>query len=88
MLVSATPSFNKDIDKINDAKLAKRIAKAIGDMQAATSLSDISGIKKLSGATNAYRIRIADYRLGFTVTDDHVRLIIFAHRKDIYRYFP
>jgi mRNA interferase RelE/StbE len=88
MLVLSTPSFNKDVSKIKDAKLTGRIEQVIKNMQSAGSIPEIGGVKKLSGSTNSYRIRIADYRLGFTVTDDTIRLIIFAHRREIYQYFP
>lgn len=88
MIVYSTPSFNKDIDKLNDKKLARQIEKLILKMQAAQAIHDIAGIKKLSGATNAYRARFGDYRLGFTVSNNEIALIVFAHRREIYRYFP
>lgn len=88
MDVLSTPSFNKDVSKIKDGKLTGRIVQVIKDMQSAASIYEVSGVKKLSGASNAYRIRIADYRLGFTVSDNTIRLVVFAHRKEIYRDFP
>lgn len=88
MLVVSTPSFNKDISKLKDGALATRIEHLIQKMQAVNNISELSGIKKLSGATDAFRIRVADYRLGFTVAGNTIKLVIFAHRKEIYRYFP
>jgi mRNA interferase RelE/StbE len=88
MLVQSTPSFDKDISKIKDALLAARIEKVIRKMQVTDNVFEISGIKKLSRASNAYRIRIADYRLEFKLINNTIQLIIFAHRKEIYRYFP
>ncbi len=88
MQILSTPSFNKDVSKIKDRKIAVQIEQIITKIQSAKSISEIGGIKKLSGSPNSYRIRIAEYRLGFTLTGDTVKLIIFAHRKDIYRYFP
>jgi mRNA interferase RelE/StbE len=88
MLVVSTPSFNKDISKIKDKILASRIEQVILKLQLADNISEMGSLKTMSGADNAYRIRIGDYRLGFTVSDNTVRLVIFAHRKDIYRYFP
>lgn len=88
MLVLSTPSFNKDISKIKDGKLAGRIAQVIGKMREYNNISEISGVKKLSGSSTAYRIRIADYRLGFTITGNTITLVIFAHRREIYRFFP
>ncbi len=88
MLVLSTPSFDKDISKIKDVRIAKRIEQVIGKIQSVKNISDINGIKKLSGSKEAYRIRIADYRLGFILTDNVVKLVVFAHRRDIYRHFP
>ena len=88
MLVVSTPSFNKDIGKIKDKILASRIEQIILKIQLADNISEIGGLKKMSGADNAYRIRVGDHRLGFTMSDNIARLVIFAHRKDIYRFFP
>lgn len=87
MLVLSTPSFNKDIGKLNDYKVARRIEQIITKMKTVDNISEIGGVKKLAGPSNAYHIRIADFRLGFTLSDNTINLIIFAHRKDIYRYF-
>ncbi len=91
MQVVTTPSFNKDISdisKIKDRTLARRIEKVIEMMLAAPNITSVTGVKKLEGSTNAYRIRIADYRLGFFLEGKTIRLAVFAHRKDIYRHFP
>lgn len=44
------------------------------------------GYKKLKGR-NAYRIRVADYRIIYTISDDIllVDVIDLGHRKDIYQ---
>lgn len=58
-------------------------------LQKAKSLSEIRNIKKLQGFKSFYRVRIGDYRLGFELEAAHsVRLIVLAHRKDIYKKFP
>ncbi|WP_374754821.1 type II toxin-antitoxin system RelE family toxin [Dyadobacter psychrophilus] len=44
--------------------------------------------KKLKGFSNAYRIRIGDYRVGIFVENNIVELARIAHRKDIYKVFP
>ena len=46
-----------------------------------------SGIRKLAGSEQAYRIRIGDYRVVYTV-DDRQRIVSVdrvRHRKDAYR---
>ena len=45
------------------------------------------GIEAIKGMADTYRIRVADYRIVYTVHDDMVLILIIrvAHRKDIYR---
>ena len=88
MVVYTTNSFNKDISKNKDKKIASKIEQTIGKMETVNAVSELPEIKKLSGHSHAYRIRIGDYRLGFFLIDNSIRLTIFANRKDIYKYFP
>ena len=88
MLVTAKKSFNKDIEKIKDRKLAVRINNIIDTLQKADTIESLPNTKKLKGAANAYRIKTGDYRLCFFLKENTVELTAFAHRKDIYKYFP
>ena len=45
-------------------------------------------MKKLSGASGFYRIRVGDYRVGIAVEDETVEFVRVLHRRDIYRAFP
>jgi mRNA interferase RelE/StbE len=82
-------SFDRDIDKIKDKTLLRKIRKFISTIEEAASLSDILHIKKIEGYKSFYRIKIGDYRLGFeALSNKEIVLIRFLHRKDIYRYFP
>lgn len=88
MIVTATKSFNKDISKLRDKKLARKIENVIFDLVKANSINELSNVKKMEGATNAYRVRIGDYRLGIFIIGETLQLTVFAHRKDIYKLFP
>ncbi|HRO41300.1 MAG TPA: hypothetical protein PL009_00595 [Flavipsychrobacter sp.] len=55
---------------------------------AANKISDVKNLKKLTGFNDYYRIRIGDYRIGIFLDGETVWLAAFAHRKDIYTYFP
>jgi mRNA interferase RelE/StbE len=88
MHVVATPSFNKDLGKLKDKKIAVKIEAVILKLQESSSLNQITGLKKLSGALNAYRIRIGDYRLCFYYENKIIRLMVFAHRGEVYKNFP
>lgn len=81
-------SFNKDIAKLKDGKTARKLETLILKLQLSNSLPEISGVKKMSGSLNAYRLRVGDYRVGFYLEDITIRLTAFAHRKDIYKKFP
>ncbi|NOY29357.1 MAG: type II toxin-antitoxin system RelE/ParE family toxin [Planctomycetes bacterium] len=46
-----------------------------------------SGVKKLIGEDNFWRIRIGDYRVVYEIKDAKLLVLVLriAHRKDIYR---
>ena len=75
--------------KIKDQSLFPRLEKTILNLETADSLHEIKNIIKLTGFKAYYRIRINDFRLGIEKMDENkIRLIIIAHRKDIYKLFP
>ena len=89
MIVEFDKSFEKSIDKIKDKSVFPKIEKLIIDLENAQTIKEVKNIKKLSGFKTYYRIRLGVYRIGFEkITDSTLRLIIFAHRKDIYKNFP
>jgi len=82
-------SFDRDVDKIKDKKLLKKIRSFISTIEEAASISEILHIRKIEGFDSFYRTKIGDYRLGMeALSDKEVILVRFLHRKDIYRYFP
>jgi mRNA interferase RelE/StbE len=89
VIVQFDRSFVKFLSKINDQRVFQQTEKLILLMEGAKSPLDIPHTQKLSGFKNYYRTRMGEFRLGFEKTDSHtIRLIIIAHRKDIYKYFP
>lgn len=89
MVVEFDKSFEKSLGKIKDKTILPKIEKTITILEATSSLSVVSNIKKLSGFKNYYRLRIGDYRIGIEqISVNIIRLIIIAHRKDIYKTFP
>lgn len=82
-------SFDRDVDKIRDKKLLKKIRSFISTIEEAASIGEILHIRKIEGFDSFYRTKIGDYRLGMeALSDKEVVLVRFLHRKDIYRYFP
>jgi mRNA interferase RelE/StbE len=81
-------SFLKDVNRINEKGVKKKIAAVMTEVKAASSLSVIRNVKRMEGSENYYRIRIGDYRIGFRLQDKALIFLRCLHRKDIYRYFP
>lgn len=81
-------SFAKDLRHLNDRCVSKQVEQAIRAIESAETLAELKHLKKLQGTANCYRIRVGDYRIGFIVEENVVRLIRCLHRKDMYRYFP
>lgn len=88
MIVKIDKSFAKDVSRIKEQRLRKRIADCIVQVQNLDSLSQIASLKKIVGETHYFRIRVSDYRLGIKVSGNSINFIRALHRKEIYRYFP
>lgn len=88
MKIEVQKSFEKDIEKITDKKLAEQVSLVIEELEKCKSLSDIRNVKKMKAKGLYYRIRIGNYRLGLKQNLNSVILLRFMHRKDIYSYFP
>ena len=80
--------FNRDLARIRNPDLSRRIERIIEDLKAASTITEVRGVRRITGAEHHYRIRIGDYRLGVSVEGDAVTLLRFAHRSEIYRVFP
>jgi mRNA interferase RelE/StbE len=81
-------SFLKDLSKIKNRAVLKRIKDTIEDFEKTQDLQDLPNLKKLRGDDNYYRIRVGEYRIGLSIQSDYGVFIRCLHRKDIYRYFP
>ena len=88
MNVLFSEKFSKDIGKILEEDLLERIALVIEDLENAPKLSLVANVRKMSGYSGYFRIRIGDYRLGIYVDKNDVHIHRFAHRKRIYDIFP
>lgn len=88
MNVEFRKSFEKDLRKIKDEAVLLRIAAVIEEVENADNLGDISNIKKLQAEGDYYRVRVGDYRIGITISNDIIIFVRVLQRKEIYRYFP
>lgn len=88
MDVIITKQFEKDTEKELFQKMRLRLADIIEELQKVSKPSEINNIKKLRGFKSAYRIKMGDYRIGFILEDNLIKLSRIMNRKEIYRYFP
>ncbi len=77
------PAAEKNLDKI-PRSARRRIADALEELRNGPRPS---GVVKLAGAENLWRIRIGDYRVVYEIDDARaiVSVLRVAHRKDVYR---
>lgn len=89
MIILVDKQFERDVKKINNPDLNKRIAKLMTSIGETDTLLGISNLAKLTGFDIYYRVRIGDYRVGIELLDDgSIVLVRCLHRKDIYKKFP
>ena len=80
--------FNRDLRRLSNPSLAAQVEQVIEDLKAASTIRDVRGVSRMTGAGEYYRIRIREYRLGITMDGETVILRRFLPRGEIYRYFP
>ena len=88
MTVEYSRIFLKDIQKINDKKIKQDLLDAISIFKNAENILEIANVKKLKGHSEAYRLRIGKYRLGFYYDTETIAFQRFVKREDIYKLFP
>lgn len=88
MNVEFKGSFARDLKRIRDNDLKRRVKEIIELVERVQSLQEVQNVKKLRGGDCYYRIRVGDYRIGLLEVGDTVTFVRLLHRKDIYRYFP
>ena len=88
MIVEYSRIFLKDIQKINDKNTKQDLLDAISNFKNAENILEVANVKKLKGHSEAYRLRIGQYRLGFYYDTETIVLQRFVKREDIYKLFP
>ncbi len=88
MRLTYRSSFVRDLKSIKERAVLDQVKQVIGEIEQADRLEDLSGVSKLSGGNQFYRIRLGDYRIGFVFDGSAVELVRCLHRREIYRYFP
>ena len=78
-----TPRAFRDLEALPDRD-RERIARRIDGLAREPRPS---GVRKLAGSDDVYRLRVGDYRVLYTIEDRVVTVSIVrvGHRRDIYR---
>ena len=88
MKVEPNRGFTRDLRRIRSSELRQRLLRKIEELEAASDITEVRGVVKMTGEGTYYRIRIGDYRLGLAVDGDEATLLRFLHRREIYQFFP
>lgn len=82
-VITFARSAGKELDKL-DPPIARRVLKAIEKL---AGQPRPVGCIKLTGSGNDWRIRIADWRVIYTIDDQNssVDIVAVRHRSDAYR---
>lgn len=64
MTLEFRTSFTRDLGRLQDRSLLKRVKETIEEVEAAVRVLDIKNLKKLRTEGHYYRIRLGDYRIG------------------------
>lgn len=83
--VEFTRSAEKEFGRLPQ-KLQLRAAEAIA-LLSENPHSELIKVKKLKGAEDLYRIRVADYRIVYELKDERLIILVIkiGHRREIYR---
>ncbi|GGH45550.1 toxin RelE [Dyadobacter endophyticus] len=82
-----TNAFIKDVKKTSP-EIQSQIKNLIEEINAVDRLGDLPNVKKMKGFSNAFRIRLGEYRVGVFWENDKLVLARMLHRREVYRYFP
>ncbi len=88
MNVTFRASFHRDLKKLKDKDALQKVKECIYRAEEANDLAEIAHIKKISGSSGYYRIRVHEYRLGVFVSGDEIEFVRCLPRREVYRFFP
>jgi mRNA interferase RelE/StbE len=69
----------KKLDRFTQTRVAKRLRALREDPRP-------RDVKKLSGGTDLYRVRVGDYRILYRIADERLIVVVIriGHRRDVY----
>nr|VFJ68834.1 MAG: mRNA interferase RelE/StbE [Candidatus Kentron sp. FW] len=88
MIVGFRKSFERDLRKIRNRTVLGQVREIIERVEIADEYREITGLKKMTGHNEYYRIRCGDYRVGILFDGVKVEFVRCLHRREVYHYFP
>ena len=87
MEIIITKTFEKQL-KLVPKYIRESAIAMLEALESATNVTEIKDLKKLSGYTNYYCIRIGNYRMGLQTINPTIIVVTILHRGTIYKNFP
>ena len=87
MEIIITKTFEKQLKSVSKNIRESAIA-VLEALEKTKNVTEIKDLKKLSGYTNYYRIRIGNYRMDLQIINPKIIVVIILHRGTIYKIFP
>ena len=92
MRVVPKSKFERDVLKIRKPLLLEALYQKIEQMEKASSIDNVTGVKILRGYTHHHRIIVKSekesYRIGAIIRANTIWLVRFLPRRTIYKEFP
>ena len=85
MKLEQKASFIRDLKRLKNKEYLKRVYRKIKELKEASSIADISGLRKVQPTKSTFRIRVGDYRLTVELKDNKLELVRYQHRRESYR---
>ena len=80
MEVIVAPEAKKQIKK-----LPKFLQIAVIEKLKKLGLGIVSGITKLTGYKDVFRIRVGDYRVVYRILNNRIYVVLIGHRREVYK---
>ena len=92
MKIVVKPLFLRDLDRVRSKEIKLLLDEKLNQIEKATTVSNITGLKQLRGFKTHYRIKVdsesSKYRIGAIIRKEKIWLVRFLPRKAIYLEFP
>jgi len=87
--IEISKHFMRNVNKISDKRIRKKIQEVLICVRSAVDLSEIKNLGEISGYVGFYRIKFDyRYRIGIYLEGDTVKFLCAGSREGFYKRFP